>query len=356
MKIKTIIYCALLFSITSCDKESESPDFDRGAMLVDLNTQVIQNAYSSNQAAFEQLDLDANQFYAEPTNLSLANLRESFRSAYLQFQHLKMFNFGYFESYEIRKAINTYPTDTAKIQSNINTGAYHLELAENVQAIGLPALDYLLFGRNDSDVLLSFTTDTDASNRLSYLTAVTLKMKNEIKAAAEAWSTESQDFVQTTGNDATGSTNILFNAFVQDIELLKNAKIGIPAGNQTGGSTLPNYAEAFFSDLSIELAIENVKALKNCFLGNNSIGFDDYIRDVESADVQISLADQIASKFDDCEQALISVGAPLSERVNSDNASVQVAYTEIKSLVTYVKTDMASALGLLITFSDNDGD
>jgi len=345
-----------LIGITACDKESDKPDFDRGAMLVDINNIVIENAYSINQSAFSQLDTDANGFASSPTLENLETLRNSFELAYLNFQHLKMFNFGYFEAYEIRKAINTYPTDTVKIQENINTGTYNLELAENVQAIGLPALDYLLFGRNDADVILAFTTDADAMNRMSYLTDLTLKMKNEINAAANAWSTESADFTASTGNDATGSTNVLFNTFVQDIELVKNAKLAIPAGNQTGGSTLPYYVEGYYSGLSTDLAAENIRALKTCFLGNTAIGFDDYIRDVESEDVQTSLADQIATKFDDCEQAIINIGSPLSEKVDTDNATVQNAYMQTKALVTYTKTDMASALGLLITFSDNDGD
>lgn len=357
MKNLQHIAFALLLLLISCDKEADKPDFDRGAMLNDLNINVISLAYDDCEKQLTELDAQANNFSAAPTNENLQALKSDFVEAYLSFQHVKMLNFGTFENYEIRKAINTYPTDTAQIESNITSGSYDLAVAENVQAIGLPALDYLLYHRADNEVLLDFTIDLNASNRIDYLLDLTSKMKSEMTMVADNWQTEANDFVAATSNDATSSTNILFNAFVQDIELVKNAKIGIPAGNQTGGSTLPHYVEGYYSDLSIDLAIENLTALKNCFNGPNStISFDDYIRDVESEDVTNSLADQISAKFDACISAVAAIGNPLAEKVDTDNTTVQAAFTELKSLVTYTKTDMSSALGLLITFSDNDGD
>ncbi|MFT4601570.1 MAG: putative lipoprotein [Arenicella sp.] len=105
----------------------------------------------------------------------------------------------------------------------------------------------------------------------------------------------------------------------------------------------------------MDLAKESVLALKDVFTGSSGIGFEEYIRDVEDG-VGNSLADQIISRFDICTTSLDAIGNPLSQKVDTDAAGITTAYNNIKTLVTYIKTDMSSALGLLITFQDNDGD
>jgi len=357
MKLKTrIIFLSLvLIASFGCDKEPDKPDFDRGAMLYNLASNVIKPSIAESATSISDLESTTQTFVANPSQSALDDLQDDFIFAYKKFQHIKPFNFGAFEDYGIVGALNTYPTDTSKIKSNITSGSYNLGSVENVQAIGFPALDYLLFHTNDVQIITEFTTDPESANRKMLLTETVTKMKSEIELAQTQWDSDDTDFIAADGNDVGGSTSILFNAFVMDIELLKNAKIGIPAGNQTGGTTLPNYVEAYHSQSSIELAKESISGLKNIFVGGTGIGFEEYIRDVEG-EIESSLADQIISKFDQCTSSLNSVGTPLSDKVDSDNAAVQSAFNEVKSLVTLIKTDMSSALGLLITFQDNDGD
>jgi hypothetical protein len=38
------------------------------------------------------------------------------------------------------------------------------------------------------------------------------------------------------------------------------------------------------------------------------------------------------------------------------NGPAETAYNEVRNMVVYLKTDMPSALGILITYQDNDGD
>ncbi len=357
MKLKTrnIFLGLVLIASFGCDKEPDKPDFDREAMLSNLASNVIKPSIAETASSISDLESATQIFVANPTQANLDDLQDDFIFAYKKFQHVKPLNFGAFEDYGIVGALNTYPTDTSKIKSNITSGSYNLGSVENIQAIGFPALDYLLFHSNDAQIITDFTTDTESTNRKTLLSETVTKMKTEIELAQTQWDSDDTGFISADGNDVGGSTSILFNAFVMDIELLKNAKIGIPAGNQTGGTTLPHYVEAYYSQSSIDLAKESVAGLKNIFTGGTGIGFEEYIRDVEG-EVETSLADQIISKFDQCTTSLNQIGTPLSNKVDSDNATVQLAYNEIKSLVTLIKTDMSSALGLLITFQDNDGD
>lgn len=346
----------LLFLLGSCKKDKDNVEFDRGGMLANISSNVIFPSLSNMEDKLIQLNVSTNSFTSNPTQTALATLRTDFIKTYKAYQGCKMYDFGPMADYGISASTNTYPSDTSKIIANINSGTYNLSSAENITAIGLPAIDYLLYSGSEAEVLYDFAGHANAINRKNYLMAVIEKMKTEFSAMTAQWQSYKTIFNAADGNDIGGSTSILFNAFVKDIELIKNAKIGIPAGFQTSGQTLPNYVEGFYSGISIDLAIENTSALQNLFNGATSASFDDYIKDVESEDVQISLADKMNGQFEIIKSNLTLIGNPLSDKVNSDPVPVSNAWNEIKKLVTYSKTDMSSILGLLITFQDNDGD
>lgn len=353
---RIFLFISISIIIVSCKKDDNQEEFDRGAMLSNMASAVIKPGLANLAADLEQLDISANAFSTSADNASLTQLRTDFVTAYKSFQQVKMFNFGPMMTYGVKASMNTFPCDTAQIQSNISSGSYTLTALDNVDAIGFPAIDFLLYYQGDAAVLNSFNTASDAANRKTYLTDITEKMKTEFDLVKNEWDTYEADFVASDGNDVGSSTSALFNEWIYDIELLKNAKIGIPAGQQTGGMTLPDYVEGRYGELSITLAKESATALKNVFLGATGIGFDDYIIDVEGEDVNPSLATNIINQFDVVNDKLDAIGSPLSEKVDTNPTAVNDCWLEIKKLVTYIKTDMSSTLGLLITFQDNDGD
>lgn len=356
MRYSIFYLSVIFFSAIGCKKPTDIEDFDRKGMLTNMHSSVIIPAINNLDAELANLSAKSLSFTSDPSELSLENLKSAFGSTYLSFQHVKPLNFGPLDDYGVVTSMNTYPTDTSKIQTNILSGSYILASAANLNAIGLPAIDYLLYHATNSQIIFEFSTDTEAQNRATYLTELISKMETELTTAKANWDSYNTTFIDADANDIGSSTSILFNAFVKDIELIKNAKIGIPAGFQTSGQTLPAYCEAYFSGMSIELALENLKALQNIFNGGNSLGFDDYIKDVEDESVTNSLADNINSQFESCKSKLNAVGSPLSNKIDSNPTAVSDAWQEIKKLITYTKTDMSSILGLLITFQDNDGD
>ena len=47
---------------------------------------------------------------------------------------------------------------------------------------------------------------------------------------------------------------------------------------------------------------------------------------------------------------------PLSSEIMNNKPAVNECYSKMQQLVPYTKVDMTSALGVLITYQDNDGD
>ena len=53
---------------------------------------------------------------------------------------------------------------------------------------------------------------------------------------------------------------------------------------------------------------------------------------------------------------LSQLNDPLSDEILTNKVNVSNAYENMQQLVPLIKVDMTSALGVLITYQDNDGD
>lgn len=135
MKIQYSIL-VLFLALISCKKDKDKVEFDRGAMLSNLSSNVILPALSNTESEFNTLHTKVETFTSNPTEENLSSVRSGYVMAYKAFQTCKMFDFGPMADYGITAATNTYPTDTSKILSNINSGTYNLSSAENITEIG----------------------------------------------------------------------------------------------------------------------------------------------------------------------------------------------------------------------------
>ena len=88
----------------------------------------------------------------------------------------------------------------------------------------------------------------------------------------------------------------------------------------------------------------------------NGVGFDDYMNFVNAEYNSESLSNVINNKFNEISNGLNSLNDPLSNEVTINKTGVQEVYQELQQLVPFIKVDMTSALGVLITYQDNDGD
>jgi predicted lipoprotein len=355
MRILSFIFI-LSLSITAC-KKPPAPEFDRSALLTNMANEQIKPALLEFSARLSSLSAAETTFESATSFENLTGLRNAFKHAYTQFQRIKMYDFGPASIYGVKASMNTYPTDATKINANITSGSYTLGSVSNVDAIGFPALDYLLFFGSDLDVLNRFTVDPDADNAMDYLGALIAKMNLDFAPVTSEWNTSyTSIFLEADGTDIGSSVSLLYNEFVKDLELLKNAKIGIPAGFFSGGETFPSYVEAYYSEESKALALDNIVALKEVFTGGDGVGFDDYMDFVdETEDLPLS-ASEITTQFDLCFTKINALGDPLSSDIPVNYDGFNDAFQEIKKLVAYAKTDIPTALGVLITFSDTDGD
>ncbi|MHA6246800.1 imelysin family protein [Pontibacter sp. CAU 1760] len=357
-----------LLALAGCDSENggsgPKSEFDRQAMLANYSTNLILPAYESLNTSTTALETAVGAFTASPSVANLTAARTAYQAAYKNWQQVSVYNFGPADEQLLRTNLNIYPTATAEIEANINAGTYDLQTASNLDTKGFPALDYLLYSAATAEeVVARYTTGDKAANRKKYLEDVTSLIKQRTAAVYSGWTSGNfaDTFQKSTGTAVGSAIGSLVNELNSDIDLTKRAKIGIPSGRFTAGSALPEKVEAYFSKTSLELLKQNIRAEKAIFMGQsasgaNGLGLDDYLDHVGASYNGGQLSDAVEAQFDAALAAAEAIQGPLSEAVTTQPAAVTKAYDALQKLIVLTKTDMPAALGVTITYTDNDGD
>ncbi|OQP42816.1 hypothetical protein A4H97_11690 [Niastella yeongjuensis] len=366
--VVTGTFCATLV-LFSCSKSDKNDDSQGGGnqsdtVLVNLGANVISPAFNQLATATAGLETVVTAFTNFPTSGSLLAMKNAFKDAYKAWEGVSAYQFGPMLDQSLTTHFtNSFPADTAIIKSNIAGASYTMDGLGNFAAQGFPALDYLLFAYNDNYVMARFTTDANATGAKNYLKALAGALKTKAAAVANAWSATGGNYVdkfsKATGVDAGSSLSQLLNAFVQDFDVtLQNYKIGIPIGKY-GPNTLPispEKVEAYYSGYSVALLIAQLQAIQTMYLGGNGGGIDDKVAATTAKNNGLPLNDAIKNQINTLLAKLQTLQDPLSAAVQNNITTVNDTYTEVRKLTVLLKADMSSALGVKISFQDDDGD
>lgn len=368
------VFIFTMFLTAACGEDDGGPsdkdNFDQKGFLTHIGGALILPAYLDLSEATAELDAAIAAFGESPTSETLAAARSALLDARLSFQHSTPYQFGPAETLGLASDLNVFPVDKLKIERNIESGSYNLEALSNNDAKGFPALGYLLYGENKSEeeLITGFLAD---SNRLVYLLDVAGLTKATALEVYQAWSPEAGNYLaeftsdDALGADAGSSLGKLVNALNLSFERnTRDAKIGIPAGIRSLGIIIPEATEAYYAGYSTQLATANIEAFQMLFFGKtkegaDGLGLDDYLEAREAkttSGTSQPLSEAIKGQFEIVFNALNQLEDPLSEQIVTNNEPVQQAFGQMQQLTVLLKTDMASALGVVISYQDNDGD
>ncbi len=379
MKLKSLLVPAAVAVVLSavglsCSKSGGSSGSGPSAgggkdtILLNLGNNIILPAYQSLATAVSSMDSAIGDFNTSPNSTKFSNLQTLFKNAYIAWQSAS--EFDYFGPASTAQptltVLNIFPTNTTLIESNISAGNTNINTFANTAAKGFPALDYLLFSAG-GNTLTNYTADAQAANRQKYLAAVSADIKNEVNSVLNAWSASGGNYINTfltgAGNNVSSSLGLLINSLDQDFEILKNERLGVPLGKIPVGTVspvLPNEVEAYYSGISVQLALAQLRAVQGIFLGTggrgNGLGLITYLVNANAKYNGGLLSDSIKTALASDVTDLQAVPDPLSQTIQSNPASANTAFAQSQRLVALLKTDMPSALGVLITYGDNDGD
>lgn len=360
------IICLSLFIgiiFTSCKDDSsltKNVNFDRVGLLTHYANNIIPQNYENLNDAVIKLDSNWAAFKSNESEGNLSELKLSFIQVYKAWQACSIYELGPAEQVLLRANINTFPCDTFQIGSNIRSQNYNLGSASNLDAKGLPALDYLFFIKNINSEAIAFLSDSKIQ---LYIDALLSDLKDKVSFVNNAWHTGNYgaQFISKDGVDVGSSLGLLVNQLNFDYEIIKNPKIGIPLGKKSMGAILPEMTEAYYSGISKELILLNIESTYKNFNGIdvnniNGIGLDDYLNAVDAQHNGTSLSVKINDQLNSAKNKVNNLPSILSDAITANPTIVEEAYNEIQKAIIYMKTDMPSALGIMITYQDNDGD
>jgi Imelysin. len=360
MMRKQILLVALLAGLIAticyaCSKGGGSSDpqpdngFDKAAMLTNYADNLVIPGYTAMQSKVQDLDADIGTFLATPTDAGLQSAKAALKEAYLQFERIAVNQYGPAETYLLVNFLNTFPADTTKINANIQSGSYDFTSAGTVDQQGLSALDYLLA---ETGALQQFTGG-NAAARKKYTQDIVARIKSLVDKTLADWkNTYRAQFVSNTRTDVGSPIGYLVNQFAYEMDQLKGPRIGWPFGKQSGGTVFADKCEAYYSGISKALAIENLSSLRKSYTGGDGKGIDDYLVSLKKEQLNADVLKQ----FDVTLAKLNAIPDPLSAAFTANKDLVDAAYKEVQLLLTLIKTDVASATGVRITYQDSDGD
>lgn len=335
-------------------------------MLVYYADSMIIPGYAAMQQRLTDLHTATDNFTASPSAATQAAALTAYTEAHLQYERIAAFQFGpaetalldlYFNfsggldySFATSGELTGFSSDTASIEQNIAAGTYNLATMSRstFYAQGFPALNYLLFAPG---AISSFGTNPAA--RSNYIKDVVERMQALVATVATGWTSYRTEFVANTKTNTGSPIGNIVNQLAYQMDLMKGPRIGWPFGKQSNGTVFATKCEAYYAGISARLAAENLKSLKKLYTANNSgRGIADYIKALNNA----QLNTDVQTQFDLAINKLTEIPDPMSAAFVNNTTTVDAAYKEMQKLLTLLKTDVASATAVQITFVDNDGD
>ena len=354
-----LLFCSIVLSGSDDNVGNSDVGIDKAALLTNYADNIIIPAFEqiyTNALILEQTFDDLKEGYTES---KLNKLQQSFKEVRKNWQYCSPFGFGPAEDLLLRQSINTFPTDTFRIKDNISIGDYNLTISSNFKAKGLPALDYLLFSVDYSEEEVQFTD----AKRIKYIEDIIDDMLMNLKEVRDNWQTYREEFISRTGNDVGSSLSQMINEFIFDYEIAKNAKLAFPLGLRSS-DILPYHFEAPYSQLSSFLLSDNLAAYRQIITGpdyNDETKTDnlyEYLNELSATRGDSLLADVILREFDETTTLFnkLDISFFRSVGLESEKAKIEAGYKNMQETTVLFKNDMTSALGIRITYQDNDGD
>jgi predicted lipoprotein len=198
--------------------------------------------------------------------------------------------------------------------------------------------------------------------RRHYVVAIADDIQYNAAQLVAEWSlTENygQRFVNADGelSSVRSSISMLANEMIAELEDVGSFWIGGSLGYRDGGVAQPHLVEAPYSRTSAAKLIANIEGFQMAFNGlGDAPSLADYLDFIGAAYEGQPMSVAVNEQAERTISALLALETPLTIAVVEHRNEAETAYFEARLLLQMVKVDMASQLGITVTFNDNDGD
>ena len=367
--LSVFVLCALLvaFLFRAVPSKSQEDTFTRRDMLENIANSIIlpiHLEFLNETTAFQEA---AYRFRDDPSLETLMQLQQAWRSTSFVWEKVSVFQLGqktlvYHSQVDNGTLVAIDAIDEVLAGSDVIDAAYVAGSGSNVK--GLRTLEYLLFvaDQDNESVLARYTTDPYAERRMQYLVATVDVLNLTALDIWNIWSPDGDDYItefieSDDGSSIQESISMMTNMMLYSLEFVVQMNIGIALGGNLGRVD-PAFVNAPYSGYSLEQMRSIMETIQQTFTGDgvidgNHIGFDDYLDFLGATHDDQTLSSAIIAQLGVFIDMLSSLD---HDALIQDPSLIQPLYQQGVPLIVLMKTEMASWMGITITFTDNDSD
>ncbi len=221
--------------------------------------------------------------------------------------------------------------------------------ALGVDRRGLFALEHLLYSSEADEQLVAgfHGPPGERRARLARSLAGNVSLCGDRVARALGNGKQFADEFADAGQD---SLNQLVAQLIYTVENVSANRLARISGLAKSGRLKATEVEGSASKMSQQIALTYLRATEELYLGVEH-GLAQLVKALSPA-----VDNGLRSAFSQAIGALSNLGLPLEEIANRDPAGLDAAASAVKKLERALRTDLASTLGVTLTFSSVDGD
>lgn len=353
------ILMVVLLGGCASGKSDTGLDALRSEVLASLAEKVAARHYTVFARDAMALGRAAETLCAEPGEDTLRNAQDAWMTARAPWKRTQIIKFGPSVEYPHRLGpkLDDGPVDVAAVMELLASTAA-LEVSDfdamGTATRGLPVVELLLW--QGSDPLQDLTTD---GRRCAALAGSAGDAAVNAERLRVAWEDEWSERLSTpaavdgdlyaTPQDAIDEWVNRMAFTVEDVRIIK---LGGPVGDDSGGEPRPELLESAYSGRSLLDAQDALAGVSDVWTGDvegDHRGIRDLVKGSE-------LMRRVDARLSEASTVLASVPEPLSDTITSSPDSVADAQDSLRRLQVALQVDLAQALGVTVTFNDNDGD
>lgn len=332
------------------------------ALIIDLYADLGQdryNRFAADSAALAEAlgALCADPSASPPTTEGVEAARAAWWAARGPWKQAELIRFGPTVEYPERLGppIDTWPVDPSAVEALI-AGEGPLDAAtfaaQGARARGLPVIEHLLW----ADGAATAARLGAEPRRCAALVGLSGDLVTNAEALAAAWAdpwgprlTAPRAGDGDRYDDVQDVVDEWVNRMAFTVENIRGTKLGGPLGEGGGSSAQPALAESAASGRGLADASDALAGVAAAWAGGDGLGVIDLVEDE-------ALAARVQQRLDASADRLSALPSPLGQTVVEQPELVQRAQDALNALQVSLQVELAPAIGVTVTFNDNDGD
>ncbi|MDG9666322.1 imelysin family protein [Hahella sp. CR1] len=331
-------------------------------ILKQARNNMIVPAHRELSARVQTLKAKASALCEATNAQSLEQAQQAWRDVMQTWMSVSLIQFGPLQEQDRRLRMQSWPIREKLLERAVEglaSGSDPLLDAINNGSIaiqGLPAVEYLLFGK---DALNKLQSADYGARRCQALTAIA---DHSVTLATELEKEWTDGFGDNFENpfEADGDLSVpqegvdeYLNGLMTGIQQITANKVAAPLGLEGRAAKL-KALESFHSRNSIANIRHNLSALRRFYMGGDGYGFDDFLLSRDNA----AMHKKVTGLLDEVDAQLAQIDFALEDAVNDaeKTAKVKKLHEALRQLQATVEKELFPAIGVTRDFNSEDGD